>query len=591
LTPIHTELTTLVDVVRHRAQRTPGRRAFVVLDNGLDESVTLSYDDLDLAACHVAARLQSLGAEGKRILLLYPHGLEFIIALFGCMYAGAVAVPALLASRPGHSLDRLESIIADAAPSITMVTDALAGTLIQSSVLDRTPTTLEITGGLCAAKGKGPPPDWSPPKLDPEVTCLLQYTSGSTDAPKGVMISHRNILQNQKMILDRFEHTSKSIVVSWLPVYHDMGLIGMIFQPLFVGNPCVLISPTTFLQRPVRWLQAITRYRATTSGGPNFAYDMCVDRIKEGDCEGLDLSSLDIAYSGAEPIHEETLNRFTERFARYGFRQEAFYPCYGLAESTLLVTGGKKMSPLRIRAVDADALESDHRAVAARSDSPARSLVGCGTSPAGQRVRIVDPDTFETLADGQVGEIWVTGPCLAAGYWNRDSESENVFHAQLVDDGELRYLRTGDLGFMDAGELYVTGRIKELLIIRGKNHYPQDIEVTAKRSHPALSPASSAAFLLENDRQQQLVLVHEIMRRHVSNPDVAHIAACVREAVTRVHGLHVNSVVLLRPGLLPKTSSGKIRRGECKTRLVAGTLPVLGEDTHGKRLQENARAG
>jgi acyl-CoA synthetase (AMP-forming)/AMP-acid ligase II len=569
--------TTLVDVVRHRAQQMPDQRAFVYLDNGRDESVSLTYGDLDRAARRVAARLQCLGAKRERVLLLYPHGLDFIAALFGCMYAGAVAVPALPASRPGHSLDRLASIVADASPHVTMVSAALADALTQSAILDTASTILEVTENLCAGNGDATLTDGAGSVLDPDATCLLQYTSGSTGAPKGVMISHRNILRNEEMILDRFEHTRESVVVSWLPVYHDMGLIGMIFQPLFVGNPCILMSPVSFLQRPIRWLQAITHYRATTSGGPNFAYDMCVDRIREKDCEGLDLSSLEIAYSGAEPIREATLNRFTERFAPYGFRREAFYPCYGLAESTLMVTAGKKLSPLRIREVDAGVLETDHRAEAATRGAPTRSLVGCGTSPAGQRVRIIDPAARIALADGLVGEIWVSGPCLAAGYRNQESLNQEIFQAQLADDEASRYLRTGDLGFMDDGELYVTGRIKELLIIRGKNHYPQDIEATAEKSHSALRPAASAAFLLEDDSPQQLVLVHEIERKHMTDPDVEGIATSIREAVTREHGLRVSTVVLLRPGMLPKTSSGKIRRGECKKRLISGVLPVIGK--------------
>lgn len=567
--------TTLVDVVRDRAQQMPDQLAFVYLDAGGDESGSLTYGDLDRFARRVAARLKYLGAERERVLLLYPHGLDFIMALFGCMYANAVAVPALPASRPGHSLDRLASVFADAAPHVTMVSTTLADALAQSVTLDMASTILEVTENLCTANGNAPLPDGPGPVLDPDATCLLQYTSGSTAAPKGVMISHRNILRNQEMILDRFEHTRESVVVSWLPVYHDMGLIGMIFQPLYVGNPCILMSPVTFLQRPIRWLQAITHYRATTTGGPNFAYDMCVDRIREKDIEGLDLSSLEIAYSGAEPIREATLNRFTERFAPYGFRREAFYPCYGLAESTLIVTGGKKLSPLRIREVNAAVLETEHRAEAAARDAPTRSFVGCGTSPPGQRVRIVDPETRVALADGLVGEIWVDGPCLAAGYRNQESLNQEVFGAQLADDETSRNLRTGDLGFMDDGELYVTGRIKELLIIRGKNHYPQDIEATAEKSHLALRPSASAAFLLEDDSQQRLVLVHEVTRQHMADPDVEGITTSIREAVTCEHGLRVATVVLLRPGMLPKTSSGKIRRDECKKRLIAGVLPVI----------------
>ena len=564
----------LVEVLRRRAQETPNRRAFVWLQNGRDAASEFTYGELDRAAQHVAGRLQSLDAAGERVLLLYPPGLDFIAALFGCFYAGAVAVPALPAARPGQSRERLEGILADADPRFALTTDA------DGAALAGSPLHIAVMQDLKSVAERSAEP-WTAPSIDPNATCMLQYTSGSTGTPNGVMLSHANIMHNEAMICERFEHTPDSVVVSWLPVYHDMGLIGMLFQPLYVGNLCIFMSPVTFMQRPIRWLQAISRYRATTSGGPNFAYEMCVDRIKTDDCAELDLSSLEIAYSGAEPVRADTMRRFSERFAPYGFRPEAFYPCYGLAEATLLVTGGKKLSPWRVRTMDALTLESDHRAVAARDDGHHRTLVGCGTSPVSQSVRIVHPETGEELAEGHVGEIWVAGPCVAGGYWKREDESRATFQARVQSDPETPFLRTGDLGFLDSMELYVTGRIKDVLIIRGRNHYPQDIETTAENSHPALLPAGSVAVLVPGADAERLVLVHELRRQYVAAPDTVEIAAAVRRQVAREHGLQVAGLVLIKPGTLPRTTSGKVRRRECRRLLLSSAMPVIAENVLG----------
>jgi acyl-CoA synthetase (AMP-forming)/AMP-acid ligase II len=565
---------TLAEVLQRRARDTPDRRAFVCLQKERDAETGFTYGELDRAARHVANRLRSLDAASERVLLLYPHGLDFIAALFGCFYAGAVAVPVLPAARPGQSRDRLRGILADAVPRFALTNDA------DAAALSGAPIHITVMQNLKAV-AEGTPEPWTAPSIDPHAICMLQYTSGSTGTPNGVMLSHANIMRNEAMICERFEHTPDSVVVSWLPVYHDMGLIGMLFQPLYVGNPCIFMSPVTFMQRPIRWLQAISRYRATTSGGPNFAYEMCVDRIKTDDCTGLDLSSLEIAYSGAEPVRADTMRRFSERFAACGFRPEAFYPCYGLAEATLLVTGGRKLSPWRLRTVDAVALESDHRAVAVREDGHPRTLVGCGTSPACQSVRIVHPETGEELEEGHVGEIWVAGPCVAGGYWKREHQSRATFEARVQGDPETPFLRTGDLGFLDGRELYVTGRIKDVLIIRGRNHYPQDIEATAENSHPALLPAGSVAMLVPGAADERLVLVHEVRRQYVATPDTIGIAAAVRQRVAREHGLQIAGLVLLRPGTLPRTTSGKLRRQECRRLLMSSAMPVLAEHVLG----------
>jgi acyl-CoA synthetase (AMP-forming)/AMP-acid ligase II len=569
------EAKTLAEILHFRAETTPARSSYVYLKNGKDESASLTYGELDYAARMLAQRLQQLGAEGERVLLLYPHGLDFVIALFGCFYAGAVAVPALPATRSEQSSERLQAILADATPRFVFTTEMYA-----DSVADDT-LHVEITHELFAVDQSASPSSWVPSAVDPDAICMLQYTSGSTGDPKGVMLTHANILHNQEMILGCFEHSPESVVVSWLPVYHDMGLIGMLMQPLFVGNRCILMSPMAFMQRPLRWLQAITKYRATTSGGPNFAYEACVDRIKPEDCADLDLSSLEIAYSGAEPIRVETLDRFSDRFEACGFRRQAFYPCYGLAEATLLVTGGRKMAALRLLEVNSGILESEHRAVAARGTDAGRVLVGCGSSPSRQALRIVNPDTHEVLADGLVGEILVAGPCIAKGYWNRPRASREIFDARIDGDDTRAYLRTGDLGFLLEGELYVAGRLKDVLIIRGRNHYPQDIEATAESCHAALRPAGSAAILVERGGGERLVLVMEMRREHKEKPDVTAIAGEVRQGVTQGHGLQAASVVLLKSGTLPRTTSGKIRRAECRSRLLAGELPILAEDSYG----------
>ena len=571
----------LVDIIRHRAATEPDRHAYVFLANDLKESLVLRYSELDHFVSRMASRLQQFGIRDERVALLYPHGPDFLIALFACMFVGAVAVPILPARRPGQSLERMRSVLMDASPKLALTTSDYKDALSHMAASHVPSMTVVVEEGL-NSNGIDPDlPTIPPRKVSRAAICLLQYTSGSTDSPKGVMLRHANILHNQKAILQRFQHTRDSVVVSWLPVYHDMGLIGMLFQPLYVGYPCILMSPITFLQRPGRWLQAITRFRATTSGAPNFAYDLCVDRIDERDCEGLDLSSLEIAYNGAEPIRIETMKRFIAKFAPYGFRREAFFPCYGLAEATLLVTSNAKLRPFRTRRLDSEILETQHLAVPGSNDSSVREFVGCGRSPVNQSARIVDPARFRVLDDGQIGEIWVSGPCVAAGYWNRMDETAKTFNAYVTGDDNTPYLRTGDLGFLDDGELYVTGRIKDLIIIRGRNHYPQDIEATAESSHPALRRSSGAAVLIEWNGREQLAIALEVKRQYIAGLDVAEVAAAVREAVVRNHGLHVASVALLRPGKIPKTSSGKVRRRTCRSLLMNGNLPILAEDSHG----------
>src|SRR6266567_2833651 len=388
-----------------------------------------------------------------------------------------------------------------------------------------------------------------------------------------------NLLHNSALMQRCFEHSSESRGIIWVPPYHDMGLIAGILQPFYLYSSMILMSPMAFLQRPLRWLQAISRTRATTSGGPNFAYDLCVRKITPEQRAALDLSSWDVACIGAEPVRPETLERFAATFAPCGFRRAAFYPCYGLAEATLIASGGLKAAPPIDFTVQSAALERNRVAAAPGEDAGARTLVGCGQSLGDQKIVIVHPETLTRCSSDEVGEIWIAGPSVAQGYWNQPEDTERTFHAYLADTGEGPFLRTGDLGFLRDGELFVTGRLKDLIINDGYNHYPQDIELTVEQSYPALRPGCCAAFSVDVAGQERLVIVAEVERRYlprrVQSLDTKEVVQAIRRAVAEYHELSVYAVSLLKPGTIPKTSSGKIQRHVCRTNFLAGSLDVI----------------
>ncbi len=588
---------TLVELLRGHAEEDPERRAYTFLADGEVEAARLTYGELDRRARAVAAWLQEVGLQGERALLLYPSGLDFVAAFLGCLYAGVVAVPAY-PPRRRRVQPRLLAILGDCAPAAVLTTAEIRG---RSDVLaaQSPPLAAAIwveTDGIDDADAGA----WRAGGVAGDTLAFLQYTSGSTGDPKGAMVSHSNLLHNEEMIRRAFGMTEESVVVGWLPLYHDMGLIGNLLQPLYVAASCVLMSPMAFLEKPLRWLRAIDRYRATTGGGPNFAYDLCVDRVEAKEREGLDLTSWTLAFNGAEPVRASTLERFAEAFRPCGFRREAFYPCYGLAETTLLVTGGERFEPPVVRTFDEAALE-EHRAEPA-AGSPAatgRELVGSGRPWLGQEVAIVDPVSEQRLADGQVGEIWVRGPSVAGGYWQKVAASARDFCARPAGEEDAgSYLRTGDLGFLTDGSLFVTGRLKELVILRGRNLYPHDLEATAERSHGALRLGSSAAFSVDVEGGERLVLVMEGRRdaRLGKDPrDVERVAEAVRRAIADEHEVGVHAVVLIRTGTLLKTSSGKIQRRACRDAYLAGELRTVGESvlssSAAERDGESGRAG
>jgi 8-amino-7-oxononanoate synthase len=577
---------TIVDLLRQRAAYRPHDRAFTFLVDGENEELNITYAELDRKARALGAWLLSEGMAGKRVLLLYPSGLDFIAAFMGCLYGGAIAVPAY-PPRKNRSVERIEAIAADAEASVALTTrdvvdrfDALRATAPSlEHLIWKVDSELDVSWA----------DRWERPDIDGSTLAFLQYTSGSTGTPKGVMLSHENLLHNSLRIMQAFEITRSQSGVFWLPSFHDMGLIGGILVPLYGGKFNVLMSPVAFLQKPLRWLQAISKYRATISGGPNFAYELCVRKTTPEQRATLDLSSWTLAFNGAEPVRAETIDAFCEAFAPCGFRREAFYPCYGLAESTLMVTGGMKFEPPVIRSFDAASIETGAAVVRPANAPAVRRLVGSGRELDGQDVLIVDPQSCEALPPGRVGEIWVSGPSVAQGYWNRGDASAATFGAMLAQSDQPSpdqavttwrpnpgpYLRTGDLGFFDNGELFVAGRLKDLIIIRGRNHYPQDIEHAVEEASTLVRAGSIAAFAVDVDGRERVAVVAEVERGKREPAEVAAAFEAIRKRLATEHELAVEAIVLVRPNSVPKTSSGKIQRHACKRQFLDGTLEVV----------------
>ncbi|HKI16941.1 MAG TPA: AMP-binding protein, partial [Isosphaeraceae bacterium] len=570
------EYSSLVDVLHYRASAQPEQTVFSFrthVGNDIDD-VHLSFAALERATHSVGARLQELRLEGERALLLYPPGLEFVTAFLGCLSAGVIAVPTPL-PRPNRPMERLRAIVEDARPRVVLTTAAVAADRPRWSV--ETPELGEMPWVASDAIGETRAGRLRDPGVGSETLAFLQYTSGSTDEPKGVMVTHGNLLHNSAVIASSFRSNPESRGVIWLPFHHDMGLIGGVLQTLYCGGSSLLFSPVAFLQEPIRWLEAISQTRATISGGPNFAYDLCVRKITAEQRARLDLSGWSVAFNGAEPVQATTLERFARAFAPCGFRREAFLPCYGLAEATLMVSGRTEMVSPPILPVEAAALEQNQVIPAGDAGPKARTLVGCGRVLGGQQVVIVDPATGRPCAADGVGEIWVAGTSVAHGYWNRPQETAATFEAALADSG-LRsrpFLRTGDLGFLKDGELFVTGRLKDVIIIRGRNVYPQDLEATVARSHALVRADGVAAFSVEVDGEEHLVVASEVERR-VKREQTDEISAAIRQAVASEHEIEVAAVLLLKAASIPKTTSGKIRRGACREGYLLGTLDVVG---------------
>lgn len=568
------KFSTLVDLLHYRATTQAEQIAYTFLANGETQSASLTYRELDRQAKSIAASLHLLLVPGERALLLYPSGLEFIAAFFGCLYAGIVAVP-IYPPRRNQKMLRFKALLTDSKAKLALTTAAELTSIENRLNQDSEPRKLRCLS--TDNKIDELVLNWQKPKISEDTLAFLQYTSGSTGVPKGVMISHGNLLHNSHLIYKYFEHGSNSKGVIWLPPYHDMGLIGGVLQPLYGGFPVTLMSPISFLKKPLRWLQAISRYQATTSGGPDFAYDLACRRISPEQRSNLDLSNWEVAFSGSEPIRAEILERFATYFSPCGFRREAFYPCYGMAETTLIVSGGLKTDPPIVRRLKAADLEKNLVVSATEKQDNVRSIVGCGQSFSKQKIIIVNPESLQQCKANEIGEIWISGPSVAQGYWGRPEHTNQTFCAYLKCNEQEKFLRTGDLGFMQDAELFVTGRIKDLIIIHGRNHYPQDIEMTVEQS--ILSPRinSGAAFTIEVAKQEKLVIAQEMKQSKLLETNANKTIGVIRKAVSEQHNLQVYAIILVNIGTIPKTSSGKVQRNACRSKFLDGSLDVVAD--------------
>lgn len=565
-----TTLPTIVDALQSRAAEAPQRRAYEFLPDDAGEPTTLSYGELARAADAVAAQLLERCERGDRAILVYPPGLEFVVAFLGCLRAGVVAVP-VHAPRDVRSLRKLAQVAGDCSARLLLTGGEIADVVGEQAAqlfagqLHAIVTTLEQSASI----------DWVPPREpSADEVAFLQYTSGSTAFPKGVVVRHRHLSANLAMIRTVWAVSENDVFVSWLPVFHDAGLISVLLSALWSGASCVQMSPLAFLKDPPRWLREITRHRATLSGGPNFAFDLALARLSRTQEEELDLSSLRVLFNGAEPIRASTLERFSARLRPRGFDPSALTPGYGMAEAVVGVSSGPLGSGMSAKWVDGPSLEGGRVVAVDRSDPGARGIVSCGVPLDQVDLRIVDPTTCQQCEPESVGEVWVSSPTVTGEYWSKPEESAATFGGRIAGTGEGPFLRTGDLGFMHDGQVYVTGRAKDLVILRGRNYYPQDIELTVQECHPALRPSCVAAFALDTPGGEQLAILQEV-KREASDTDPEALVKQIRRAVSEAHEIVPGCIVLLRAGSILKTSSGKIQRRPNRDAFLRGELDVL----------------
>lgn len=560
----------LVALLARRAADQADDRAYVfVSDRGVEEAA-LTFRQLHVAATGLASRLAETTRPGARAILVFPPGIEFMVAFFGCLIAGIIAVPIMMPRR-NSARDASSTILADCAPTLALTTSAFArrddlrARFAQAKI---TWIEVDLAGGEAAPAAL--------PEPGPHDVAFLQYTSGSTSAPKGVMVSHANLLANLEMIRVALGNTRQSTHVNWVPLYHDMGLILNALQAFYVGATCVLMAPNAFMQRPLGWLRAISHYRAEVVCSPNFGFDLCVSRYRADQMDGIDLSSLRIALNGAEPVRAETIARFVATFAPHGLDARAMYPAYGMAEATLLISGGTRGGGVVTRSVSRAGLQA-HVAERPIDAADNQTVIGCGRALAGEEIAIVDPERCVRLPADQVGEIWVRGANVARAYWGNEDATRKGLNAEIADE-DGHWLRTGDLGFCDgSGELFVTGRIKDLIIIRGINHYPQDIERSVQSVDGVLRENCGAAISVPDDRgEETLVIIQEVERTARHSIDAEEIKGRIREAITDHHELSARHIALIRPGALPMTTSGKIQRKLTRRLWLDGGFEEIG---------------
>ena len=567
--------TTIIELLRNRAVERSKDRAYTFMVDGKKEGDRLTYAELDRQARAIAATLQKYKAEGARALLLYPQGLEVIAAFCGCLYAGVIAIPVPPpeSGRLKRTLPRLRSIVKDAEATVALTTAGIFELI--ETVRDEFPEFEQMRWIDTAQVDINIADEWIDPKVDKDQLAYLQYTSGSTSTPKGVMLTHYNLMHHCYSLQQACGYDSNSVTVTWMPYFHDYGLVEGMMVPLYNAHPCYVMSPFSFIKRPLNWLRNMSKYKGTHSQAPNFAYDLCTRRIKAKQIAELDLSFWEAAGNAAEPINPHVMAKFVETFNPCGFRWEAFAPSYGLAENTLLATTKPKGTRPVFLGVETSAMEQDKVVVTdPEREEGVRIMAGCGKKVCDTIIAIADPQTMTAKADDEVGEVWIKDPSVAQGYWKRPDVTKVTFDAYLQDTREGPFLRTGDLGFVHEGELYITGRIKDLIIIRGTNHYPQDIEWSVQKLHSALRPDYGAAFSIQDKGEERLIVVQEVERRS-GNLDTETIIADVKQEIAEQHEIQVYGVVLAKSGNILKTASGKIQRRACRDKFLAGTLTII----------------
>lgn len=569
---MHTLPDNMVDLLRARAADHADAPAFTFLRDGDHDEVTWTFAELDRRARAIAVALSRRVEPGQRVLLLYPQGLDFLAALFGCMYAGVLAVPL---QPPGKhraraALPKLEAIVADGGVAIGGTTSDLVDEM--RAVVGLSPSLRGLdwlaTDGVSLSLADG----WVAPPIRPSDLAYLQYTSGSTSAPKGVMVSHANLLYNLRTFDINFGHDASSVMVSWLPTFHDLGLVYGGFMPVYGGFRGVLLDPLHFLRRPMRWIEAIARFHGTHAPAPNFAFELAATRSTPEERAAVDLSRWRVALNGAEPIRYDTEARFVEAFAASGVTWRTMRHAYGMSEATAVIAKEPVDSLPVFLDVDGASLERHQVAIVDGGAPGARRIAGCGVCVDQTTVRIVDPDTLRTCPPDGVGEIWVGGPTVAQGYWNQPEATTEGFRAHTADTGEGPFLRTGDLGFVWHDNVFVTGRHKDLIIVRGENHYPQDLEWDVQNAHPAIRPSCVAAFALPDRATDAVGVVAEVYADKVGDPEA--VFAAVREVLVP-HGLSAATVALIKPSTIDKTSSGKIMRRRARERLLLGEHELI----------------
>ena len=572
---------TFVGYARHWAEARPEAKAFGWLQDGEEETQSLTFRELDLRARAVAGCLQTHYAHAQNVILMFPPGLEFIPAFLGCMYAGKTPVPVNTPKRQ-QAMEKVRNIIEDCKATVCLSVGELKSDVVAQSDLMGVSVQFDfvMVDGLFSdpATWSG---KWGQPDLRRDSIAFLQYTSGSTGNPKGVAVTHGNLIHNQTQIERAFGHDENTSMVGWLPLFHDMGLVGNVLQPIFNGFTDILMAPAAFIQKPIRWLRAISKYGATTSGGPNFGYDLCVRKKPSDGLDDLDLRTWKVAFNGAEPVRAATVESFYNAYASHGMRRTAHFPCYGMAEATLFITGGPHSQEPIVHTLDANALERNIleplQPAAITEGRSVRRIVGCGIPWLDQEIRIVNPNTFAACPPNEVGEIWVSGGNLSVGYWKDQELTESSFRAYTSDTGQGPYLRTGDLGYLSRMNLFVTGRLKDMIILNGRNHYPHDIEQTSEVCHAAFVAGGAAAFSVDKNGQEALIVFQEIRRSFIRGLDENELGGLLRAAIIASHGINVTEIVFVKEGAVPKTSSGKVRRKACKAVFASGAFERVGK--------------